>query len=84
MHDGGVVKQRPASGWRSCGPCDAAPVAQPGVTRLRYTVSPGNAPSQAIIARFGLRLVGQQIDEEDGPQDIYEMDAETYRERWGS
>lgn len=57
---------------------------QPGVTRLRYTVSPGNVPSQAIIARFGFRLVGQQIDEEDGPEDIYEMDAETYREGWGS
>ena len=57
---------------------------QPGVRVLRYTVGPDNAPSQAIIARFGFRHVGQQIDEEDGPEDIYEMDAETYRTRWGS
>lgn len=57
---------------------------QPGVRVLRYTVAPDNAPSQAIIARFGFRLVGQQIDDEDGLEDIFEMDADTYRVRWGS
>lgn len=55
---------------------------QPGVVTLRYTVSPGNAPSQAIIARFGFTLVGQQIDEEDGPEDIFEMSADEYRRRF--
>lgn len=57
---------------------------EPGVRVLRYTVSPDNAPSIAIITRFGFALVGRQIDEEDGPEDIYELDAATYRARWAS
>lgn len=43
------------------------------VRTLRYTVSPENEPSQAIIKKFGFHFVGQQIDQEDGPEDIYEM-----------
>lgn len=46
---------------------------------LRYTVSPENAPSQAIIKKFGFAHVGQQIDEEDGPEDIYEVPVHEYR-----
>ncbi|NBO08558.1 MAG: N-acetyltransferase [Actinobacteria bacterium] len=46
---------------------------------LRYTVSPENAPSQAIIKKFEFAYVGQQIDEEDGPEDIYEMSVANYR-----
>lgn len=56
-------------------------VDQPGVVTLRYTVSPDNAPSQAIIRKFGFAHVGQQIDEEDGPEDIFEMSAAEYRRR---
>ena len=48
---------------------------QPGVKVLRYTVSPKNEPSVHVINKFGFALVGQQIDEEDGPEDIYEMSA---------
>jgi RimJ/RimL family protein N-acetyltransferase len=48
---------------------------QPGVSTLRYTVSPNNAPSQQIIQKFGFTHVGVQIDEEDGPEDIFEMSA---------
>lgn len=54
---------------------------QPGVRMLRYTVSPDNAPSQAIIRRFGFAHRGQQIDDEDGPEDIYELAADDYRRR---
>lgn len=54
---------------------------QPGVVTLRYTVSPDNAPSQAIIRKLGFAHVGQQIDEEDGPEDIFEMSAAEYRHR---
>lgn len=54
---------------------------QPGVVTLRYTVSPDNAPSQAIIRKLGFTYVGQQIDEEDGPEDIFEMSAAEYRHR---
>ena len=52
---------------------------QPDVKILRYTVSPDNAPSQAIIKKFGFHFQGQQIDDEDGPEDIYEMSVEEFR-----
>lgn len=55
---------------------------KPEVRTLRYTVSPGNAASQAIIRRFGFEFRGQQIDEEDGPEDIYEQPAYEYRRRF--
>ena len=58
-------------------------VDQPGVVTLRYTVSPDNAPSQAIIRRIGAAYMGQQIDEEDGPEDIFELSATDYRARFG-
>lgn len=54
---------------------------QPGVRTLRYTVSPDNAPSQAIIRRFGFVHRGQQIDDVDGPEDVFELSAEEYRRR---
>ncbi|MFN8171107.1 MAG: GNAT family N-acetyltransferase [Candidatus Nanopelagicales bacterium] len=54
---------------------------QPGVRTLRYTVSPDNTASLALIARFGFARVGQQIDEEDGPEDIFELSAQEYRDR---
>jgi RimJ/RimL family protein N-acetyltransferase len=57
-------------------------VALPEVRTLRYTVSPDNAPSQAIIRTFGFDHVGQQLDEIDGPEDIYELPAEEYRRRF--
>jgi len=49
------------------------------VNTLRYTVSPENAPSQAIIKKFGFAHCGQQMDDEDGPEDIYEMSADDFR-----
>jgi RimJ/RimL family protein N-acetyltransferase len=54
-------------------------IEQSGIKVLRYTVTPDNAPSQAIIKKFGFQHMGQQIDEEDGPEDIYEMSAEEFR-----
>ena len=56
----------------------------PEVKSLRYTVSPENAPSIAVIKHFGFDFKGQQIDEEDGPEDIYEMDRETFLHEWGA
>jgi hypothetical protein len=32
-----------------------------------------------VIRKFGFERVGQQIDPEDGPEDIYEMSAEDFR-----
>jgi [ribosomal protein S5]-alanine N-acetyltransferase len=57
-------------------------VDQPGVVTLRYTVDARNVVSQAIIRTIGFTLVGQQVDEEDGPEDIFEMDAPEYRRRF--
>ena len=53
-------------------------VTQPNVKTLRYTVSPSNAPSVAIIKHFGFDHIGQQQDPEDGPEDIYELAAQTW------
>ena len=58
--------------------------AQPGVKTLRYTVSPTNIPSVAIINGFGFNHKGQQMDEIDGPEDIYEMDCAEFMKKWGS
>lgn len=58
-------------------------VQDPQIKTLRYTVSPTNVPSQAIIAKVGFTFVGQQIDEEDGPEDIFEMSADQYRLKFG-
>ena len=59
-------------------------VDQPGVKTLRYTVSPTNIASIKVIEYFGFSHMGQQIDEIDGPEDIYEMSAENFRKKWGS
>lgn len=59
-------------------------IGEPGVKTLRYTVSPTNIASVAIIKGFGFDYKGQQIDEEDGPEDIYEMSVVEFREKWGS
>jgi RimJ/RimL family protein N-acetyltransferase len=55
---------------------------QPGVELLRYTVDPNNEASVAVIKKFGFERVGQQIDPEDGPEDIYEMSADEFRRRF--
>ena len=57
-------------------------VDQPGVELLRYTVDPNNEASVALIKKFGFEGVGQQIDPEDGPEDIYEMSANEFRRRF--
>ena len=52
----------------------------PNVKTLRYTVSPKNLPSVHIINKFKFKLIGQQIDDEDGPEDIYELPVEEYKD----
>ena len=54
-------------------------IENPQVKTLRYTVSPDNLISQHIIKKLGFNLVGEQIDEEDGLEDIYEMSSADYR-----
>jgi [ribosomal protein S5]-alanine N-acetyltransferase len=57
---------------------------EPGVKTLRYTVSPTNTPSVKIINGFGFTHIGQQMDEIDGPEDIYEMSVDEFKKKWGS
>jgi len=57
---------------------------EPGVTTLRYTVSPSNIASVKIIEGYGFTYLGQQIDEEDGPENIYEMSTKEFVAKWGS
>ena len=40
---------------------------------LRATISPGNGASRALVASFGLVEVGEQWDEEDGREAIFEL-----------
>ena len=56
----------------------------PEVKTLRYTVSPENGPSITVIKHFGFEYKGQQIDEEDGPEDVYEIVRETFLNKWGA
>ena len=56
----------------------------PEVKTLRYTVSPDNLPSIAVINYFGFEYKGQQMDDIDGPENIYEMSTEDFQEKWGS
>jgi ribosomal-protein-alanine N-acetyltransferase len=59
-------------------------VTQPEVMTLRYTVSPTNLASVRIINKFGFHHQGQQMDEIDGPEDIYEISVEEFLDKWGS
>ena len=55
----------------------------PEVRTFRYTVSPENAPSISVIKYFGFAFKGQQMDEIDGPEDIYELSAADFSAKWG-
>jgi RimJ/RimL family protein N-acetyltransferase len=45
----------------------------PGVRTFRATVSPDNAPSRDLVLSEGLVEVGEQWDEEDGLEIVYEL-----------
>lgn len=55
----------------------------PHVRVLRYTVSVENAPSIRVVESFGFHYKGEQIDEEDGPESIYEMTREEFMGKFG-
>lgn len=47
----------------------------PAVRRVRASISPDNVASLATIAGFGFVQVGEQWDEEDGLEIVFERDA---------
>ena len=51
----------------------------PEVITLRYTVSADNVASIALVGKFGFQRVGQQMDEIDGPEEIYELSVEKFK-----
>jgi RimJ/RimL family protein N-acetyltransferase len=46
-----------------------------GVTRFVVSISPTNVPSLALARGLGFRRIGSHVDEEDGPEDIFERRA---------
>lgn len=48
-----------------------------GATVVRASVSPGNDGSLAVVRRAGFIHVGQQWDDEDGLELVFERDAPT-------
>ena len=57
-------------------------IEQPNVRVLRYSCGVHNAPSQALVKSLDFTHVNVQIDEEDGPEDVYEMNVTEYRQRF--
>jgi RimJ/RimL family protein N-acetyltransferase len=57
---------------------------RPDVKILRYTVSPENAPSMHIIKKLEFELVGEQIDDVDGLELIYELPIKEYLKNFHS
>jgi RimJ/RimL family protein N-acetyltransferase len=46
---------------------------EPGVRTVRVTISPGNEASYRLTAGYGFAEVGEQWDDEDGLEIIYEL-----------
>jgi len=57
-------------------------VNEPRVKTLRYTVSPSNLISKQIIQKLEFNLVGEQMDDIDGVEEIYELSADDYKLRF--
>lgn len=51
--------------------------AEPGVRTVRASIGPGNVASLATIAGFGFTQIGEQWDEEDGRELIFEIALRT-------
>ena len=45
-----------------------------GVTRFRAATAPNNLASQAVLARFGFRRMGSQMDDLDGLELVFDLD----------
>ena len=52
---------------------------EPGVKTVRVTISPDNTASYALASQYGFTEAGEQWDEEDGLEIIYEVPASRHR-----
>jgi RimJ/RimL family protein N-acetyltransferase len=52
---------------------------EPRVKVVRVTISPANTASYALASQYGFTKTGEQWDEEDGLEIIYEAAANRYR-----
>jgi len=75
FHNRGFAKEALMAMWSWA-------IDQLGVKSFRYTVSPDNAPSIKVIEYFGFPFTGVQIDEEDGPENIYEITTTDFRSKF--
>jgi ribosomal-protein-alanine N-acetyltransferase len=48
-----------------------------GVTRFRASIAPDNVASLAVVAHFGFRQSGVQIDDLDGEELVFDLDGWT-------
>ena len=63
----------PGPRWR---PSSSALPANPHVRTLRGTFSPDNVASNRLASQYGFTEDGEQSDDEDGLEIIYEIDAQ--------
>lgn len=52
---------------------------EPEVRTVRVTISPDNVASLRLASQYGFTEVGEQWDDEDGLEIIYEVPADRYR-----
>ncbi|MCI2238349.1 GNAT family N-acetyltransferase [Paenibacillus sp. TRM 82003] len=52
---------------------------EPGVRTVRVTITPENTASYGLVAQYGFTAVGEQWDDEDGLEIIYEISADPAR-----
>jgi RimJ/RimL family protein N-acetyltransferase len=57
---------------------------EPQVRTVRVSISPDNTASRDLASQYGFAEVGEQWDEDDGLEIIYEVDAGRYRSSHGS
>lgn len=48
---------------------------EPGVRVVRASVGPANEPSLQLVRSLGFVVVGEQVDEQDGPEIVHERPA---------
>nr|BFE74180.1 hypothetical protein GCM10020092_074810 [Actinoplanes digitatis] len=46
---------------------------EPEVRRVRVSIRPDNLPSSRLALQYGFRQIGEQWDDEDGPELVYEI-----------